>query len=91
MNTNGLKLRGNGHNIPLIYFGELSDKERTDFDYTNEDDFTGFRYKGQVYDLGDMEITDIEGFDGISHWTCFSGILVKIVDSDYVKVYSYCS
>lgn len=43
---------------PVLYWWELSDKERKEFDYIDEskgDVFNTFiRYKGQVYDLGEF-------------------------------------
>ena len=76
---------------PIIYGYELTDKELSEFDYyTNEDlemrQF--FRYKGQVYDLGEfMRVTDtmknchgFDGWDGYCSDSFFSGILVRYSD-----------
>jgi len=101
---NGCNIYGNNHLIPLIYGYELSDSEKLEFDYLNnedgifqEDDFTGFRYKGNIYDLGEFMRIDspvlFDGlFDGIHHETYFSGILIKLNedDSDFIKAYTYC-
>lgn len=53
-----MKIRTNNHYRPVLYWWELTDAERADLDYVEEqskqDDFRGFRYKGQVYDLGEF-------------------------------------
>ena len=91
----GCQIFGNNHNVPIVYGFELSDKERKDFDYLdNVDDGTFFKYKNNVYDLGEFTRTAGSGLesiaDGISHDTYFSGILVKFTDdSDFIRVYTY--
>lgn len=43
---------------PVLYWHELTDKERQEFDYlkteTAQEDGRFFRYKGAVYDLGEF-------------------------------------
>lgn len=73
-----------------ITFGfELTDQEKKEFDYIqNIDDAQFFRYKGQVYDLGEfMRIDpntaphphrkDWEKWQGYMSDSYFSGLLVK--------------
>ena len=45
----------------IIYGFELSDKEKEQFDYLdNIDECSFFRYKGELYDLGEfMRVDDI--------------------------------
>src|SRR5690606_15213267 len=38
----------------LISWYDLTEKEQADFDYVEDGQFSGFRYKGQVYDLGEF-------------------------------------
>lgn len=50
-----MKIRTN--NIPrdILWAGQLTEQELTEFDYLDEeslDDASFFRYKGNVYDLG---------------------------------------
>ena len=93
------KIYGNGHNIQLINGFELTDKEKSNFDYMDniEDDFTGFRYRGNVYSLGDfMRMENNNPFknfaNGYHSDSYFSGILVKLDNSgESVKVYRYIS
>jgi hypothetical protein len=95
----GCKIYGNNHLIPLVYFWELTEKEKKEFDYINnpDDNFLGFRYKENVYDLGDcMRIDDNSPFKGLADGyysdSFFSGILVKLTeDSDFIKAYTYIS
>ncbi len=82
------------NNVPrhTIDAWELTTKERQEFDYldwpTTEGDMypsaTFFRYKGQVYDLGEFMRCDNVGFmavwDGYSNDTAWSGVLVRYVD-----------
>ena len=74
---------------------ELTASERTDFEYLDwdkleagEDSASFFRYKGEVYDLGDFPAVDrrpgmdrfFQAWDGILSDTFFSGILVRYCD-----------
>jgi hypothetical protein len=68
----------------IIFGYELSEKERDEFDYINwqeveagEQTAEFVRYKGELYDLHDMEVSRIEGWDSMLTDTFFSGILVK--------------
>ena len=83
---------------PIVYGYELSEKEKKDFDYLESDDLeynAFFKYKGQVYDLGEfMRINDnedLEGWDGYSGDSYFSGTLVKLIDEENVIVGRYYS
>ena len=93
------------NNVPrnLIYGYELSDKERAEFDYIESEEFEThefFRYKGRAYALDDFMLIDAniaphpqrdgwENFDGYASDSCFSGVLVKYVDSDRVIAATY--
>lgn len=93
------------NNVPrnLIYGYELSEKERSEFDYIESEEFEMhgfFRYKGEIYDMGEFTRIDSaiaphpqrdgwERFDGYASDSFFSGVLVKCVDSDRVLVATY--
>lgn len=69
----------------LLYGYELTDKERGKFDYILADEFDThdfFRYKGQVYDIGEfMRIEndpDLAGWQGYSNDSYFSGVLLNL-------------
>lgn len=77
------------NNVPrdVLYRWDLTPKESKEFDYLADDDGSFFRYKGQVYDLGEfMRIAPHpqregwEGYDGYSSDSFFSGLLVRYVD-----------
>lgn len=81
------------NNVPrdIIEGYELSEKERAEFDYLNWDDIdkgndsaSFFRYKGQLYDLGDFaDGTSIPGWDSAQSDTFFSGICIRMIwDTD---------
>lgn len=84
------------NNVPrdVLYAHELTPDERKEFDYLDwdklekgEDSASFFRYKGQLYDLGDgFESTnqygrpvseDFVGWDAYQSDSFFSGILIK--------------
>ena len=77
------------NNVPreVINSWDLTEKELKDFDYLDpEDSGAFFRYKGQVYDLGEFMRIDStqragwERYDGYSSDSFFSGLLVRYVD-----------
>lgn len=87
------------NNVPrdIIEAHELSAKEREAFDYIDwaaiergEGSASFFRYKGRLYDLGDIPATRgiygspefaKLGWDGVASDSFFSGIVVKYVDN----------
>lgn len=93
------KVFGNNHLVPITYGFELSEKEKKEFNYLEEEELESasfFRYKGNVYNLGEFGRVEknhpfFKIFDGFTADTFFSGIAIKIVDEDFVKVYTtYC-
>ena len=88
-----MQIRTNHQSRPVLYGFELTDTEKQNFDYLeNLDDSTFFRFKGQVYNLGEFvrikppiaPHTQREGFEnwhGYASDSYFSGILVKYVDN----------
>lgn len=95
----GIEIYGNGHDVPLIYGWDLTEKEKEEFDYLDniEEDFTGFRYKGWTYDLNDFMRTEKNSpffgiFDGIHSDTFFSGVGIKISNGgESIKAYTFIS
>ena len=94
-----VKIITNNHPRPIVYGWELSDSERQEFDYYDADELDCamfFRYKGEIYDLGEFMCVDrgpFTGWDGYSSDSFFSGILVKYPehDNDHVMVGWYVS
>ena len=74
------------NNIPrdVLYGFELTARERAEFDYySTEEEFNSaqfFRYKGEVYDLGEFEVTTIPGWDGQQVDSFFSAIVIRYTD-----------
>jgi hypothetical protein len=94
------------NNVPraIIYGYELTENERSEFDYIKWDDESAvteefFRYKKELYHLGDIETTlgypafKDSGWDGIITQAFYFGILVKYAgeDNDQVIVGRYSS
>ena len=77
----------------FIYWEDLTDAEKEEFDYGSADSSTFFKYRDEVYDLGNFPRVEEGGpfaragwhaIQGMSYW---DGILVAIDDSgDGVKV-----
>lgn len=87
MNT----IRCNNVPRPVLYWYELTDKERAEFDYIDtvekQQDARFMRYKNWCYDLGEFmyiaphaQRTGWEKFDGYHVHSYFSAVLVKYVD-----------
>lgn len=72
---------------------ELTAVERKEFDYidwdrVDEGEISGsfVRYKGWIYDLGDMMPAPIDGWDAIVNETFFSGALFRYAPNDNDRV-----
>jgi hypothetical protein len=84
------------------HWWDLSDKERAELDYIVDDKqdwWQGFRYKSEVYDLGEFVNLSAMGYPeslkkdwhGIQTESFFSGIVVRYTDDHgSVIVGSYC-
>ncbi len=81
------------NNVPrdVIYGFDLTDTERAEFDYYDSqqalDNAAFFRYKGELYDLGEFERWDNPAsptrgaWDGVRSDTYFSGFVVRYVEN----------
>lgn len=90
-------IRTNNVPRPVINGWDLTEKEKKEFDYLDFSEEAGdgmsrsfFRYKGNVYDLGDcmaVESTNTlcKGWDGYYGESYFSAVVVKYVN-DYQDV-----
>lgn len=98
-----LTIRTNNQPRPIIDAYELTEKERQEFDYLDwqaidrgEDGACFFRYKGQLYDLGEFMRVEpggpFNGWDGSRADSFFSGVVVKYTeDLDHIIVGQYFS
>lgn len=92
-----MKIITNNQVRDIIYGYQLTEDERKEFDYIDWKAVEGgsdvaefVRYKGELYDLRDLETCTIEGWDGMVTETCFSGVLFRFhEDIDVVIVGRY--
>lgn len=75
------------NNVPRATFSgyELTDKEKAEFDYyTPEElgDASFFRYKGNVYDVGEFLLApeSLQPWHGHSPTNYFSGVVIRYTD-----------
>lgn len=87
------------NNVPraVIDAYQLTEKERKEFDYLNwqkidagEDSASFFRFKGQLYDLGEFikcpNTAWFKGWNGYCNDSYFSGTVIKWVGDDFESV-----
>ena len=97
-----LKIVTNNQPREIIYWNDLTFKEKKEFDYLskgkNEDCINnGFvRYLGRVYDMGEffvfLDDPHFKGWHGYSADSYFSGVCIKVCnDSDNVIMGRYFS
>lgn len=83
----------NHHHRPVLYWSDLTPKEREWFDYItdrtpNPEDVTEsfFRYRGEVYDLTEFEVAPDSiralGFDAHQTSSYFDAVAVRYFDED---------
>jgi predicted heme/steroid binding protein len=89
-----LTIRTNHQPRPILYWWDLTEAERKEFDYRSEDDGAMYvRYKGVTYDLSDfmrwssgvtpqMQEAGFTRWDGYASDSFFSGVLCRFVDTD---------
>lgn len=99
---NGTTIYCNNTPRDIVYWWELTPKEQKEFTYLDDDDrrmdASFFRYRGNVYDLGEFMRVEkyapdvFRGYDGYASDSYFSGILVKYAeDNERVIVATYIS
>lgn len=89
----------NNHHRPVLDASELTDAERTEFDYLDwdalregRDSASFFRYRGQVYDLSEFIESAPDGafgWDAFRSDSFFSGIVIRYIqgmDGEFVVV-----
>lgn len=87
-----LTVTTNNHHRPVLQAWELTDAERAEFDYLDwaaieagNDSASFFRYRGQVYDLGDFVESpplEVNGWDAFQSDSFFSGIVIRYCQGD---------
>ena len=88
------KIITNNKPRPVIYFDDLTNKEKKEFKWCNGEGCF-FRYRGNAYILAEFVVVEknnkeLAGWDGVAGDSYFSGTLVKISeDNDFVTVGRY--
>jgi hypothetical protein len=81
-----MKIITNHKPHPILYWDQLSPKEKKEFTFSNKEESEYFRYRGNIYTLGDfMRCTGpFEGknYDGYLSDSFFSGILIKYTETN---------
>ena len=73
----------------LLYFCDLTEEEKKELDWIQEDTAPVFRYRGSVYSLDEFERTDNlfpKPWQGFLNHTYSSGIVVEIMDAEQYRV-----
>tara|TARA_B100000945_G_scaffold310073_1_gene301600 strand:- start:188 stop:478 length:291 start_codon:yes stop_codon:yes gene_type:complete len=91
-----MKIKNNNHFRPVLYWHDLTEAEQREnaSAYDGVKDSSFFRYRGQVYDLGEFLSARGNGahelvndWDGYHNDSYFSAVLVKYSEcQDFVKV-----
>ena len=100
--SDSLRIITNNVPRPIVYGYELTPAEQSEFDYYDSDELDSamfFRYKGEVYDIGEfMRRPDYHNpfpkiWCGYMSDSYFSGILIRFPEDDdeSVIVGWYCS
>lgn len=92
-----LKITTNNQPRSILYWCDLSEKERAWFDYykdeTSQEFARFFRYKGEVYDLNEFSVVEDQfpGWSAYQSDSFFSGIVIRFTeDYEEVVVGRYC-
>ena len=82
-----ITIRTNGQFRDVVYWYELTEKERAEFDYLDSEarqEASFVRYRGWTYDLGEFmatrgmpEFSPLAKWDGYHSDSYFSGVLVR--------------
>jgi hypothetical protein len=91
-----MEIKTNHHFRPTLFWFELTDKEKQEYDYEDAQEWSYFRYKGWAYTLADfMRVgahSPFQGWDAYHGGSFFSGVVIKLSDcGEAVKVGTYYS
>lgn len=88
-----MKIITNNKPRQLVYGYELTDKQKTDFDYLDDIDCEQFaQYQGMIIHIGEfMRLYDDSeeskaGWHGVHGLNAFCGVLVKLLDNGRIVV-----
>jgi hypothetical protein len=94
-----MEIKTNHQYRPTLYWFELTDKEKAEYDYEDAQEWSYFRYRGWTYTMADfMRLNHddpgmpFKGWDGYHGDSYFSGVVIKISNcGEAVKVGRYYS
>lgn len=77
-----LTIKTNYHWHNFLYGYELTDEQKSEFDWLDDIDSESFmKYKGNIYHLDEFMPSDFsENWDGYAADSYFSGVLVRVSD-----------
>ena len=82
-----MTIKTNNHSRDILNAYDLTPAELEAFNYLEDGEGSFIRYKGRVWELGEFTSTNLEGWNGISSDTAFSGAAIKLSeDGDSVKI-----
>jgi hypothetical protein len=74
---------------PILSWHDLTDAERSDFDWGGAEESGFIRYKGATVCLDEFVRHDLGKWQGVHSLTAFSGFLLRLVDSDSAIIAYY--
>ena len=90
---NPIRSTTNNHARDLLAFYELTEEQRAEFDYLdNEDDRYSprfFMFRGMVWDAHEFERTDMPGYDGVQGQSYFDAVAIRYVEDQQRVVVSH--
>lgn len=91
-----LKIVTNNQERPLLYWDELTTKEKAEFDYLDTEDKQQeaqfFRYRGWIYSLDGFmrcEAKELSKWHGYASDSYFSGVLIKLSEDGVIAATYY--
>ena len=80
-----MKIITNNQPRSILDYADLATEYQCELDHVEDGDGF-FIYKGGAYNLSDFMRCDLDGWDGVFNLTAFSGLLVRVDNSDDATV-----
>jgi hypothetical protein len=82
-----MEIKTNHQYRPVLYWDELTNKEKSEYDFDGAEESTYFRYRGWAYTLEDFMVLrhddpgmPFKGWDAYRGDSFFSGVVIKMSD-----------
>jgi hypothetical protein len=86
---NPIRSTTNNHARDLLSFYELTEEQRAEFDYIDEEDerysLRFFIFRGMAWDSNEFMCTDMPNYDGVQGQSYFDAVAIRYVE-DYQRV-----